>query len=440
MDGSVETLKRVNLVEFLSEFYGLKFKRQGAVFACCSPFKAESRPSFFVRQVRGHWLFKDFSSGSGGSIFDFIQMKEKLGGFSQALAFLRRLFPGFVHCHATDTEQADGQTENECRYDVDALYERFRGEDPEVCRRYLLGRKIAPELVEDLIRGGTVVHNRYQGESYCTFAVRDRAGRLCCLDSHAVDGHKKFVLGEKQPFSLEWEELTTAKSVFLTEGVIDYLSVKTLERKPLAGLALLGNKLCFEPSLLESAEILHAAVDADRGGNSAILDLQDMYPEKELRVYDLRGHKDPNELLVSGKPPALTPQRKLELYREFQRSKNKKKLAEEWGIDRSYLYEAVRDCEQALLGSLSSRKPGRRPSGTPASLDEAREQIKVLEAKYEAEATKREELYCRSEFLALRLKFAELEAAEARGQKVEGEQLLKKPQIKKKRRRKRSRR
>ena len=48
-------------------------------------------------------------------------------------------------------------------YDVDTHYERVRREDPEVCRRYLVGRKIAPELVDDVIRGGKAVHNRYQG-------------------------------------------------------------------------------------------------------------------------------------------------------------------------------------------------------------------------------------------------------------------------------------
>jgi transposase InsO family protein len=439
MDGSIEALKRVNLVELLSQYYGLEFKRQGTAFACCSPFTTESCPSFFVRQVGSHWLFKDFSSGTGGTIFDFVQMKEKLGSFSQAFSFLRRLLPSFVRCDAdqhVDTEGTGDAPVIERPYDVDALYDSFCRQDPDVCRSYLLGRSISKDLVEDLIRNGTVVHNRYQGQSYCTFAVHDETGRLRCLDNHAVDGQNKFVLGEKRPFSLEWEELKDAKAVFVSEGIIDYLSVKTLEgERALPGLALLGNQLCFEAPLLEAAEVLHAAVDADRGGNSAILDLTDRYPTKELRVYDLEGHKDPNELLVavrSGKPRTLSPQRKLELYREFQRSTNRKKLAEEWAIDRSYLYEIVRDCERTLVESLSSRKPGRRAHGAPANLEEAVEQIKELEARCEAEATQREESHCRSEFLALRLKWAEIEAAEARGEKVQEDQPPRKRQIKKK--------
>ena len=450
MAWSVEALKQVNLVEFLSQHYGLKFRRRGTAFACCSPLTEESSPSFFVRLVDGHWLFKDFSGGTGGTIFDFVRMKEKLGSFSEALAFVRRLLCGSSFCQAKRDEggadhaavSSESMPSADRPYDVEALYERFRQEDPGVCRRYLLDRGIDVDLVEELISDGTVVHNRHGERSYCTFAVRDETGRLKCLDNHAVEGTGKFVLGSKSPFSREWAELERAKVVFLTEGIIDYLSVKTLERTPPPGLALLGNQVCFERSLLERAEVLLSAMDDDRGGNSAVLDLKVMYPEKEVRIYDLEGYKDPNELLVavrSGKVRRLSPERKLQLYREFLQAENKAELAARWGIDRSHLYEIVRDCEAALVGALSSRKPGRPPKGMPATLTEAIGRIKDLEAQYEQEATRREELYCRSEFLALRLKWAEIEAAEARGEKVDQARgPEKKAHVKKKKSRRRS--
>jgi len=452
MHQNVEALKQIDLVQFLSQYYGLQFRRRGAAFACCSPFTEESSPSFFVRLVNGHWLFKDFSSGTGGTIFDFVRMKEKLGNFSEALCFVRRLLGGSSVYQA---KQGEGEADHAAvcsesmpsadhPYDVEALYERFRQEDPEACRRYLLGRGINPDLVEELIGDGTVVHNRHGGRSWCTFAVRDGTGQLKCLDNHAIEGTEKFVLGSKSPFSREWEEVERARVVFLTESIIDYLSVKTLECTPPPGLALLGNQLCFEPSLLERAEILLSAMDDDRGGNSAVLDLKILYPEKEVRIYDLEGYKDPNELLVaarSGKGRRLSPERKLQLYREFQQAENKAELAARWGIDRSHLYEIVRDCEAVLVGALSSRKLGRPPKGTPATLEQAMERIQELETLYEQEATEREELYCHRELLALRLKWAEIEAAEARGEKVdEARGPEKKPQVKKKKSRRRSRR
>jgi DNA primase len=445
MDASVEVLKQVNLVEFLTEHYGLQFRRRGAAFACRSPFTEESKPSFFVRLVGGHWVFKDFSSGAGGTIFDFVRMKEKLGSFSEALSYVRRLLGGspvyqVKQSHTSDSP--DNTASSDRPYDVATLYERFRQEDPDVCRRYLLSRGITADLVETMIQDGTVVHNRHHGRSYCTFAVRDDQGELKCLDNHAVDGDGKFVLGSKSPFSLEWQEVKRAKTVFLTEGIIDYLSVKTLERTPPPGLALLGNQLCFELSILERAEVLLSAMDDDRGGNSAVLDLKEAYPDKEVRIYDLEGYKDPNQLLKavrSGKGRRLSPEKKLELYREFQQAENKAELAARWGIDRSHLYEIVRDCEAALVGALASRKPGRPPKGKPATLAEALERIQELEAQYEQEATQREELYCRSELLALRLKWAEIEAAEARGEKVdEARGPEQKSHVKKKKKKRRS--
>jgi hypothetical protein len=438
-DLSIETLKQMNLAEFLSRHYGLSFRRCGAVYQCRSPFTDEKKPSFFVRLVEGHWLFKDFSSGAGGSVFDFVQMKEKLAGFREALPFVRQLVGGSVCCMSREDCGGEAAAEGSVPrpYDVEQLYGRFRQEDAGVCREYLLGRGIAPELVEALIRDGTVVHNRYQGRSYCCFAVRDDAGQLKCLDNHAVEGPEKFVLGVKSPFSCEWEALKRARVVFLAEGIIDYLSVKNLEFSQPAGLALLGNQLCFDESLLERVETLLSAMDDDRGGDSAVLDLKERYPDKQVRVYDLEGHKDPNELLLavrSGKGRTLSPERKVQLYREFQGTKNKAELARRWGIDRSHVYEIVRECERMLMEGFSQRKLGRPPKGKPATLGEALERIQELEADYERKATEQEEQLCRAEFLAIRLKWSEIEAAELRGEAVdEAKGRKKKPQIKKKR-------
>lgn len=431
-DLSVESLKQVNLVEFLSWRYGLEFRRSGGVYSCSSPFTQERKPSFFVRLVGGHWLFKDFSSGAGGTILDFVRMKEKLGTFAEALKAVREVLSGWVWQMASSSPEA---AKPDRPYDVDELYRRFRAEDPQVCREYLLGRGIATEIIDEMIGDGTVVHNRHQGRSYCCFAVRDDCGQLRCLDNHAIEGTGKFVLGQKNIFTREWEEVKRSKAVFLCEGIIDYLSMKTLEFASMPGLALLGNQLCFERALLERAELLIAAVDADSGGTSAVLDLKERYPEKEVRVYDLEGYKDPNELLMgtrSGKGRRLSPEKKLQLYREFQRRENKTELARRWGLDRSHLYEIVRDCEKTMLEAFSDRKPGRPRTGTPKTIEEALVRIKELETQYERAATAQEEIFCRSEFLAPRLKWAEIEAAELRGEKVDEEQgPEKKPQVKK---------
>lgn len=435
MELSIEGLKGLNLVEFLSRHYQLRFRRVGNQFACHSPFAEETTPSFFVRMVDGRWLFKDFSSGFGGSIFDFVRIKEGLGSFRDAWDHIVRLIsPGMLS--STGEEPYGSEDTGSEAYDIYRLYEEFRGRDLSVCREYLFGRGISEALVQSLISEGDLLHNRYKGRSYCCFAVRNSEGELECFDNHQVDGSEKFVLGRKSIYTRDWEILAKAERVFICEGIIDYLSVKTMEGDDLPGLALLGNQLIFDPELLSKTRVLITALDHDRGGYGAFYDLGEQYPDKEIRPYDFEGYKDPNELLMAikaGKGRRLSPEKKLRLYQEFIQCSNKSELARKWGIDRSYMYEIVRECEGALLDTFSDRKAGRKPKGKPATLEKAWERIEQLEKEYEREATERELLYCRSEFLKLRLKWSEIEAAELRGERVdESKGPVKKKQIKKK--------
>ncbi len=432
---SIEGLKGVNLVEFLSQHYHLKFRHMGGQWVCHSPFTNEKSPSFFVRMVNGHWLFKDFSSGFAGSIFDFVRIKENLRDFSEALKHVCRLVSGVI---VESSEGGAREGTAHISYDVKRLYGQFRGLDLSPCRAYLLKRGISEELIHCLVTEGNLLHNRYKGRSYCCFAVRNSHRELQCLDNHQIDGPDKFVLGRKTVFTRDWDVLPRAERVFICEGIIDYLSVKTMEDDTLAGLALLGNQVRFDPGLISGAHVIISALDHDRGGYGALYDLGERFADKKIEPYDLEGHKDPNELLMAikeGKGRRLSPEKKLRLYQEFIQSSNKSELARKWGVDRSYMYDIVRECEQIVLETFTGRKPGRKPKGKPSTLDEAWQRIEQLEEQYEREATEKERLYCRSEFLKLRLKWSQIEAAELRGEPVDDSKgpPVKKKQIKKKR-------
>lgn len=435
-----EAIKCLNLVDFLSLHYGLQFRPSGQGAVCRSPFTADRHPSFFVRLVDGHWLFKDFSSGLGGSLIDFVQKIEGLSDLSEVFRKIEQLV-GRPFSHGDTSHPA--VEEHDRGYDVDTLYSRFQGEDPAPCRRYLVGRGIDPALVDDLIIDGEVVHNRYQGRSWCCFAVRDGHGRLQCLDNHEIDGPGKFVLGVKSIFSRDWPLLKGSAEVFVCEGIIDYLSIKTLEKDPLPGFALLGNQLLFARDLLAGCKRIVAALDEDRGGSSALYDLMEAYPDQEITVYDLQGYKDPNELLQAGAGARqrLTAEDRLKLYEEFQRADNKAALARKWGIDRSYMYQLVKECRQMLFSSLRDRSPGRKPAGQPGTMRDAWEQIKELREDVQRLTIERDTLHCREELLGVRLKWAEIQVAELRNEPVDtqtGPQ--RKPQIKKKKKKRRLRR
>lgn len=450
MTVDIEALKGMNLVEFLSEHYGLAFRTIGGEYVCHSPFTEDKNASFFVRQVEGHWLFKDFSSGWGGSIFDFVRIKENLERFLDVASHIEGLLwsksgcelPVNVHVESESGELAvEGEAwrAGDKPYEIKGLYDQFKGEEVSVCRDYLLQRGISGKLIDELIAERILLHNRYQERSYCCFAIFDGKGELKGLDNHQIDGPGKFVLGAKEIFTRDWKSLPTAEKIFVCEGIIDYLSVKTLEDNALPGLALLGNNVSIDPDLLPSIRQIISALDDDRGGYSGYLDLREKFPGVEVKVYDLESHKDPNELLMAikgGKGRKLSPERKLKLYQEFMQSSNRAQVARKWGVDRSYMYEIARESEEALLDSFSYRKAGRKPEGMPSTIEEAWEKIKALEEQYEREAAERELLYCRSEFLKLHLKWAEIEVAELRGEPVDDSSgPIKKKQIKKKKKR-----
>jgi transposase-like protein len=432
----IEEVKRIDMVDFLSRHYGLDFSKGGVSvsipgggqYCCLSPFKEERKPSFFIREVDGHWLFKDFCSGHGGSLIDFVVIKEGFGSVREALSYIERLLcidagggkgrQSFPLPSSSPPSLASIPSNPTLRksYDVEELYNRFRRNDVGRCREYLLERSINHEVVEHLCRHELVVHNQYKGQSYCCFAVFNAKGKLCCLDNRQIGGEEKFVLGHKHPFSLDWGQLPLSKRVFVTESIIDYLSIKTLEGFDFRGIALLGNVVNFNSELFSSALEVVSALDGDKGGFGAFLDLEEKFSDREVQVYDFGDSKDANEHLQKLKErqraKPLSAEDKLSLYRDFQRNENKSQVASKWGINRSYMYDIVKECEEHIVSGFSNRRLGRKPAGRPETLEEACERLRELEAENRRIDEERERYWVRNEFMKVRLKWAGSEAVE----------------------------
>jgi transposase-like protein len=458
----IEEVKRLNMVDFLSCHYGLDFSvsgvdvqgHSGRGYCCLSPFTQERNASFFVRQVDGHWLFKDFSSGHGGSLIDFILLKEGLVEVSEALSYIGQLLcggnggAGGSAPPPSPTSPSSSSIKRGC--DVESLYAKLRRNDARHCRDYLSSRGICEGVINHLYERGVLVHNKYEGNSYCCFAVFDHCGRLRCLDNHQIGGDGKFVLGGKHPFSLDWKPLPLSQRVFVSESIIDYLSIKTLEGFSFRGLALLGNVINFNSDLFASAGEIVSALDGDAGGFRAFLDLEESFSDRVLQVYDFGDSKDANEYLQKQKSrkdlKQLSARDKLLLYRDYQRSDNKSTIAEKWGINRSYMYEIVNECEELIVSGFSQRRRGRKSAGEPATMAEARERVASLEQENRRLDEERERYYVRNEFMKVRLKWAQREAVEVDGDVAPGDTTPdnqapavsknRKKQIKKKKRRK----
>jgi DNA primase len=421
-----EDIKKIDLVEFLSKHYGMTFSRQGDSYASLSSLSAEKTPSFFVRQVGDKWLFKDFSSGQGGSLLDFVLLKEGYSEVSEAFRHIAKL-QSSQEINPKEPIRDQGKKKDDLKIDIKELYQQIKKNDPGHCIDYLHKRGISTEVIEKLRENDLVLHNRYQGRSWCCFAVFSPKGELCCLDNHELEGKGKFALGKKEAFSLDWDILPEAKKVYISEGIIDYLSLKTLYGETITGLALLGNKVAFDAELLGNTQEIVCALDSDEGGLRGLLDLQERFPDKEINVFPLGDCKDPNEYLLSIKRTTnLTPEDKLAIYKEYMVAENKSEIAQKWKINRSYMYQIVKECEEIIIQSLQDRPLGRRRENVPTNLKEAVEKIATLEKEKEQVEIEKETYYAKNAFLQVRLKWSEIEAAELRKKSSQEQQVKKK--------------
>lgn len=439
MKQRIEYLKRLNMAELLSRYYHMQFTYNGNAYSSLSPFGEETQPSFFVKQESdGHWLFKDFSSGHGGSIIDFVMLKEHLSRVSDAIKHLQGLLHQNRDSNITGLKSPELTMVGKA-YNVHYIYNQIKNNNIDASRDYLLRRGILASLVDQLIAEQILLCNRHQNVSYCTFAVYDKDKALHCLDNHEIDGAGKFVLGKKYLFSLDWPQLEQSSRIYICESIIDYLSIKTLDGVSSTGIALLGNQLNgYDLSFLNTRQTLVSCFDNDGGGFSAYLDLTENYPSNQIEIYELQANqKDINDRLLSEKQSQaaqrLTAQDKLAIYQAFVRNDNRTEIANQWGIDRSYLYKIVKECEATILNNFTEKRPGRKSAYDVDNTSKARSLIEQLETEKQKLARDKEYYYAQSEFLKLRLKFSDQENAELKGEKEPS----KKSHIKKKKKKRR---
>lgn len=102
-----------------------------------------------------------------------------------------------------------------------------------------------------------------------------------------------------------------------------------------------------------------------------------------------------------------SPEEKLQVYKEYQRSQNKSAVARKFGINRSYLIEIIAECDQVLLKHFDQKKPGRKKADQPENMAQALGQIETITSENRKLAKDNEELYIINQFDKLRLSWAE---------------------------------
>lgn len=106
------TIDRIYQVAIIEEVVGefVHLKRSGSAYKGLSPFANEKTPSFFVVPAKG--IYKDFSSGKGGNVVDFLMQHEKLS-YPEALRWLAGKYQIDIEEDAQSDEQLQEKSERE---------------------------------------------------------------------------------------------------------------------------------------------------------------------------------------------------------------------------------------------------------------------------------------------------------------------------------------
>ena len=401
----LDKLKRINLVEFMSRCWQVEFQREGPRYVALSPFRSETKKSFYVQEESdGHWVYFDHGSGRGGTIIDAVMEYEHHTDIAKAIGRARLL--------AEQTglfAEGIGESAEICgTLDLEQLLQKLVHHDCAPVRDYLLGRGLAPSLIDALLKRRLVVLNRLDESDYCCFVVRDAAGYLHGLFNRKIAGpspRERFLLGKQYPFCLDWSRLSQVSCLHLCESIIDGLSLMTL--KPSAYVISLPgahydiNRLEFVPNQVQLVE----AFDADEAGRNASHRLKERFCGYKIDRFDLQGCHDVNELLCSKQQTeCISGQTKLKVKDRLDIALSKEPsriVGQQYGVHHSRICNIRNEATEILTTEWESRRPGRKAS--PAlSAEEERLRRELDELKGRCDL-----LTMRNEWLEVELKQSE---------------------------------
>lgn len=140
-----EIARKVNIVDVVGDYVSLK--RQGTRYWGLSPFTSEKTPSFSVEPDKQ--LYYCFSSGKGGSVFQFVMEMEGLT-FPEAVRLLGEKAGVQVESGEQDADARKYDALRELNTRVAGSFRHIflHSEGAREARQYMQGRAISPETLE----------------------------------------------------------------------------------------------------------------------------------------------------------------------------------------------------------------------------------------------------------------------------------------------------
>lgn len=347
---SIDALReKVDIVSLIGNYVTLR--RSGSYWKGLSPFSNEKTPSFFVSPDRK--IFKCFSSGLGGDVFRFLELKEQMT-FLEAAEFLADRY----HCPLEyEGSRSKGDTEvsrsvllavheealkyyvdfffsshfsahrtreywiNERKFSLATAEKYAIGLAPPDGREFLelMTRKFSEKilLTSGLVlrpEGRTTLTARFRGR--LMIPIRDTNGRVIAFSGRAVplpdapkSGEAKYINSPETPifhkgnvvFGLDQarKNVDERHPFVLVEGQLDCL--RCWECGIETAVAPEGTAITEEQLLLlhRHCPELHSVLDGDAAGHAAALRLIPLAIKcgLDLRVVTLPAGEDPDSIL-----------------------------------------------------------------------------------------------------------------------------------------------
>ena len=323
-------MEATDIVEVIGEF--VQLKKRGANYVGLSPFSNERTPSFTVSPAKG--IFKDFSSGKGGSAVTFLMELEKFS-YPEALKWLAKKYGIEVEETVESTENKEEENHRESLMIVSGYAAKFfheslleteegkniglsyfieRGFSNETIRKFELGyspdqweaftnkalkegyqQQFLEETGLSVKRDNGTLYDRYRGR--VMFPIHSFTGRVIAFGGRTLKNDKNVPKYVNSPESEIYHKsnilygLYFAKKAirdedncYLVEGYADVLSVHQAGIENVvasSGTSLTVEQIRLIGRFTKNVTILY---DGDAAGIKASLRGLDMILEEGLNV------------------------------------------------------------------------------------------------------------------------------------------------------------
>ncbi len=298
----LEAIKRIP-PEVIFQDLGIEAKRVGHRLCIYAPWREETKPSVFIEQKpNGHYVWKDFGSGKGGTWIDFF-MELYDWDYVESVKHLRERYLG-----------ADIDLANEVRRSRESSfsfgsrkYELVKLEAKEVThsalKRYLRERGISkiPKWLKEV---HYQLKDKETGEvrEYFALGVQTLSGSWI-LRNPMVKMNLR--TADDQEHTFAYISRNGNKRLVIVEGLFDALSIHQIARRgdfDLLILSGIGNtKKLLRSEICERYGEILVATDMDKAGEKFFRELFDYLVEREKAVTLKRivfNTKDLNEAVV----------------------------------------------------------------------------------------------------------------------------------------------